>query len=369
MKKDKKKVLISSVLKPINDTRLYEKFGGSLAKKETLQIHICGFKSEVPTDPNITFHPLFHFKRLSIKRFLSYWKYAILLLKVKPHIIICNTFELQLINSIYKILFGAEYYYNLEENYFRNIRYTTNFPTAVRFLLAHAVRLKERLLHPFVNHYFSAELCYLSEMPFIQNKATPILNKFVPTLPSVKRPNRGTKNHFIYSGTIAEQYGIFTIIFFIKSLHTINPDITLTIIGFCANEKTLTSVKETIKNHQYIQLIGGDERVNHQLILAQIQIADFGIICYKKNPSTDNCFPTKIYEYIHYQLPIINLTKNSWSNHNVLDSAVLEINTETENTSRKLEKIKSHHFYKNNASDDIYWESEEKKLFNVLRLD
>ncbi len=362
-------MLISSVLKPINDTRLYEKIGQSLAKKETLEVHICGFHSDLPSDQNITFHPLFQFKRLSISRFLPYWKYAILLFKVKPDIIICNTFELQLFNSLYKILFGAEYYYNLEENYFKNIRYTTNFPIAVRFVLAHAVRLKERLLHPFVNNYFSAETGYLSEMPFIQNKATLILNKFAPTLLPIERYKSSTKNHFLYSGTIAEHYGIFDIIKFIKSLQIINPEIKLTIIGYCANEKTLSVVKDIIKNHNFIELIGGDERVNHQQILDQIQVADFGIICYKNNPSTNNCFPTKLYEYLHYQLPIINLTTNTWSNQKLVSSAILEINTDIENTTNVLEKITSHLFYKNNYSQDIYWESEEKKLFTILRLD
>lgn len=369
MKKQKKIVLISSVLKPINDTRLYEKIGQSLAKKAALDVHICGFVSDVPKDKNITFHPLFNFKRLAIYRFLSYWKYAILILKVKPNIIICNTFELQLINTIYKILFGAEYYYNLEENYFKNIRYTNHFPIAIRFVLSHAVRLKERVLHPFVNHYFSAEKCYLFEMPFIEKKATTLLNKFNLTNTPTPQLKNDSKEHFIYSGTIAEQYGIFDVIKLIKSLHTIEPKIKLTIIGYCANDTTLHLVNEAIKNYSFIKLIGGEKRVNHHYVLEQIQLADFGVICYHNNPSTANCFPTKLYEYLHYKLPIINLTENIWSNRPVLNTAVLTINTTTENTNTILDNIKSHQFYKNNVTQDLYWETEEKKLFHILRLD
>lgn len=369
MNKDKKTVLISSVLKPINDTRLYEKIGRSLAKHPTLKVHLCAHQSDVPQEDNITFHPLFNFKRLSIYRFLSYWNYAILLLKVKPNIIICNTFELQFINSLYKILFGAEYYYNLEENYFRNIRYTNNFPVAIRFVLAHAVRLKERLLHPFVDHYLSAETCYLHEMPFTQKKATPILNKFTPILPYETTQKTRSKNHFVYTGTIAEQYGIFDIISFIKSLHTVCPDIRLTIIGYCAHENTHVAIKSAIKNCAFIQLIGGGSRVNHQEILEQIQHADFGIICYHHNLSTANCFPTKLYEYLHYALPIINLTTNTWSSQEILKSTMLEINPHHENIVELLEQIKSHNFIKNNLPQDIYWATEEQKLFDVLRLD
>ena len=33
-----------------------------------------------------------------------------------------------------------------------------------------------------------------------------------------------------------------------------------------------------------------------------------------------------------------------------------------------LEKIKSHHFYKNNLPQDIYWESEEEKLFTSFTI-
>lgn len=368
MQKSKKTVLISSVLKPVNDTRLYEKIGRSLTKHEYLDIHICGFKSSIPNNQKITFHPIFFFKRLSIWRFLSYWKYAILIIKVKPNIIICNTFELQIINITYKILFGAEYYYNLEENYYRNIRYTSNFNRLFRTPFSLLIRLKEKILHPFVTQYLSAENCYLDEMPFIKEKTTTILNKTTPTPLAISREKNTDKSHFLYTGTIAEQYGIFNIINFIKSIHETDPKYQLTIIGYCPNLNTLSLVKKEIKNQSYITLIGGEQPIDHNAILKHISQADIGIISYINNLSTENCFPTKIYEYLHYKLPIVSLTKNKWSNTDILDTAILEFDF---NSSIKtiIDEINSYDFYTNETPKNIYWESEEKKLFKALRLD
>src|SRR5437660_1638590 len=107
----KTRILIASLLKPVNDTRMYEKMGRSLAKLPDTEIHICGYQSPLPDCPEIHFHPLFHFKRLSFNRLAAQGKYYQLLLKVKPDAIIVNTYELLLVSLTYSILFNAKLYY------------------------------------------------------------------------------------------------------------------------------------------------------------------------------------------------------------------------------------------------------------------
>lgn len=367
LKKAKKIVLISSLNKPVDDIRSYEKIGRSISLSNDHTVHLCGQESLSQNDSKITFHPIFKHSRLSLSRFLPQWKYAILLLKVKPNIIIFNTTELQLFNSLYKILFGAELYYNLEENYAKNIYSTKNFPYGTRTLLSLLTRLKERALHPLVKHYLVAENCYLKEMSFITTKATTILNKFQQEEEIKSSKKNDSKIHFIYTGTIAEQYGIFEVISFVKSAKKFNSNIELTIIGHCANIKTLNRVQKETINASFIHLIGGKNRVPHTQIINAISTADFALINYLPNPSTRDCFPTKIYEYCAHQLPIINLAKNTWSNHQLLlrSSFHFDLNTPS-NFQLQLSTLLEKTYYDKGTPPNIYWKSEEVKLFKIL---
>jgi len=183
---------------------MYEKFGISLAKTNKYEIHIAGFKiadcrllisdfkSEIRNPkslpakalaqageiPNIFFHPLFNFKRLTIKRFFAPWKYYILLLKLKPQLIILNSPELLIVTCLYQIIFGSKLYYDIQENYYRNIACTKVYPPIIRNLIAILVRSIEYITRPFIDHYLLAERNYEREFSFSKGKSTIIENKF-----------------------------------------------------------------------------------------------------------------------------------------------------------------------------------------------
>ena len=71
----KTKVVIASVLKPIDDTRMLEKFGRSFAETNKYAINIIGIESKnTPAFEHIDFEPLKSFPRLSITRLLAQWK-------------------------------------------------------------------------------------------------------------------------------------------------------------------------------------------------------------------------------------------------------------------------------------------------------
>ncbi|MCK5102291.1 MAG: glycosyltransferase, partial [Cyclobacteriaceae bacterium] len=81
----KKVIAIISVLKPVDDTRNFEKIARSLSNTNKYDINIIGFSTiNIPSYPNIAFHPIFNLKRTSIKRLgvpvIIYKK----LLKLKP---------------------------------------------------------------------------------------------------------------------------------------------------------------------------------------------------------------------------------------------------------------------------------------------
>ena len=47
----KKKVLFVAVLKPVNDTRMYEKFARTLAEADSFEVHVVGFRPPKPVAP------------------------------------------------------------------------------------------------------------------------------------------------------------------------------------------------------------------------------------------------------------------------------------------------------------------------------
>ncbi len=56
------KLVIASVLKPVTDTRMYEKIGRSIGQTKKYEVNIIGFyRKNLPVELNIKFNPIFNF--------------------------------------------------------------------------------------------------------------------------------------------------------------------------------------------------------------------------------------------------------------------------------------------------------------------
>jgi glycosyltransferase involved in cell wall biosynthesis len=332
-----------------------------------VEIHIAGFKAIVSKPHyNIHFYPLFNFRRISIQRIWAPWKFYKLLLKVRPQTIIVTTHELLVVTIIYKILFGCRIIYDVQENYFRNIWYGRSFPWLLKHLLAPLVRLKEILSRSFVSHYILAERNYEKEFSFSKGKSTVIENKARKPFAPKARFNPEERIRFLFSGTLAETYGVFEAIALTKALHQLNPRISLAIIGFSPQKKIYERLLEEIKNHHYIHLIGGDNLVPHPQILKEIENADIGLLPYHPDKSTMNCIPTKLYEYLAYRLPMIITQNPLWKEIISQYKAGISIDFYRFDPSSFLHQILTEKFYEIEPEEDIYWESQEEKLFQII---
>lgn len=366
----KRKLIIASVLKPVDDTRMYEKFGLSLGQTTKYEINIIGFcVKNIPQAANITFHPLFNFRRLNISRLAAPFKCFKKYLQLSPELIIINTHELLIVTCAYKILFGCNVVYDIRENYYRNILYTKAFPYLLRPFFAIYVRSKEYLSRLFVDHYFLAEKQYQNEFTFARGRCTIIENKYkaIRSIPAVQKQGEIKEQiTLLFSGTIGESTGVFECIFLAKKLHEEDPKIRLNIIGYCAQKSTLTKVLETIKNSDFITLHGGAELVSHHEILNAIKSADFGVVYYPTNKSTMNTMPTKLFEYLGNRLPMLLQDHQPWVELAEKYNAHIPINIHSINTSELLLQMKNQTFYKRLPKEEILWESEEKKLIEIV---
>lgn len=300
------KILFASVLKPVDDIRIYHKLAKTAAELPYTQVHILGYQSKAqPKSQTITFHPLFNFSRLGFQRLLAPILFLQYAFRIKPDLLIITTHELLWPALLYNLLYQRKIIYDVQENYFLNIRHTTAFPRFVRQIVAAYVKVKEQLAHPFIDHYLLAEKCYREQMPRLNQKATLLQNKAIIIDPIKKQLYSQTEKTFIYSGTISSNYGIFEAIRFIKELHDFGLPLKFKIIGFAAQPQVLKEVQAEIRNYPFISLIGGESPVPANEIQKHMASADFALLPYQLNKSTQGRIPTKFFEYAAFGLPMI----------------------------------------------------------------
>jgi hypothetical protein len=358
----KSRVVIASVLKPVNDARMAEKIGESLAGNQ-FDVHIIGFPAAPLSGKMLTPHPLPYFSRLSARRILMPWKIARKALALRPDVFIITTHELLGAALFVKLITRCSVIYDVQENYFRNILYTRSFPLWIRPLLAWYVRLKEILTARFIDHFFLAERSYASELSFQGAHHTILENKF-------KKPLRAGSQkrkllHLIFSGTLGESTGVFIAIDLATRLHSANSAVTLTIIGYCSRPAELKKIKEAIRPLAFIRLIGGNKLVPHRQILEHLQSASAGIISYPSNPSTSGSIPTKLFEYLGLQLPILLINHPNWIDYCAPYNAAIVFDPAEIDARDILQTLRSKTFY-TVAPRDVFWEAEEPGLIRQV---
>ncbi len=369
-----KRILLASLLKPINDTRLYEKLAVSLSKLPGVQVHIGAFAAPIPgaAPENIHFHPVFHFKRLSAGRLTAQAAYYRLLTNVRPHLIIVSTHELLLVSLLYKARHGARVVYDIQENYALNLRAQQNYGSWLKHVLAFGVRGVEQASAAGIDHFLLAERSYADELPFLKGRYTFVENKYkatsallIPKTPVVI-PESGPLR-LLYSGTIAEEYGIWEAIYLAQQLHLLRPETQLTIIGYCANNRTLRKLQQVCRQSPFIHLIGGDQLVPHGQILEHIRQSHIGLLPYRPNASTFRCIPTKLYEYMAHGLPLLIQQNPVWQGIVQQAEAGLSVDFANLNVNSLYSSLLPASFYSKGIPAAIHWQSEEDKLLQVIQ--
>ena len=362
---EKTKVVIASVLKPIDDTRMFEKFGLSMAKTSKYAINIIGFASKnVRSHEGIQFHTLGNFPRLSWARYFASWKVYRQYLKVKPNIIIVNTHELLMVTVFFKIIFGAKIVYDIRENYLKNIKYTNTFPPILRPFISAWVRFKEVITKPFFNRFILAERVYRKQLGFLPSSAVVIENKYKALQPSkeVQRPLLPDTIDLVYTGN-----GAFEAIDIAKRLHALNPAIRLRLVGYCALKNDLKDLQDAIKEESFIDLIGGDYLVPHEQIVEEIANADFGFVLKKPNNGiNDEKLLTKLFEYTAHHLPIIMLNNPTWIQFCNEFEAGISVDPVNLDAEALLNQMLTGKFYTKGNTQNSLWETEEPKFLDLI---
>jgi glycosyltransferase involved in cell wall biosynthesis len=363
----KTRIVIASVLKPVDDTRMYEKMGLSLASTGKAEVHIIGYPTtSSPTSNDIRFHPLKRFSRVSIGRITAAWVIAIRFIRLKPSVIIVTTHELLLAAVLTKFIRGSRIIYDVRENYYRNIVYTNSFPAVLRYFVAWHVRFKEMITAMFVGHFILAERGYDKELSFPGPRKTVIENKLKRPDGIVQKVNRRvTGSNFLFSGTLAETTGVFKAIELASLLHASDNSIQFTIVGYAAKKDVRTKIREAVKGKPYIRLVGIDTLVPHEEIIKSIQCADVGVIAYPPNKATENSIPTKLYEYLGLTLPIAIVDHKPWVEICDLWDGAVTFQYKSFDASEFLSRLRKKEFY-SKIPQNVFWQDDEHRLITLV---
>ncbi|WP_303311453.1 glycosyltransferase [Hymenobacter sp. BT730] len=370
-------ILLASVLKPLDDTRMYEKFGHTLAQRPGLQVHIAGRATPVPADApaNLHTHVLQAGTRLSWARLTAqatYWK---LLRKLQPDLCIVHAPELLPLTLLWKVLRpNRHFFYDIRENYALNIRTQSVYPSWLRGLLAALVRGLETLAARSASRLILAERSYAEELPFtrpehvtvLENKYQPVANVLPRVTPVKFLP--GQPLELLYSGTISELNGVLEAVAFTKSLRTFWPQAHLTIIGYCQQPDLLQRLATEITTaNGAVTLLGGAVPVPHSQIVAAISNVHLGLLPYQPHPSSWRCIPTKLFEYMAMGLPVLIPNNQLWRTLVEQHQAGLVVNfTDTVATREVGDQLLRQEFYPWGVPADSFWAAEGAKLLSIV---
>jgi hypothetical protein len=364
-------IVIASVLKPVDDPRMFEKYAQSLAASLPASIHIIGFPTsgtpEVST--RIQLHPVTSqpFQRLSLTRLLIPIKILIRCLRLKPNVLIITTHELLVAAVLVKLLLRAQIIYDVQENYYRNIRYGTAFPVVLRMIIAGWVRTKERILKPFIWLFVLAEKSYAHEMPFL-NPAVIVQNKLTSgIIEQFRKTTHQDYHRLLFSGTIAGTTGIEEVVTIFKGLHALDSAFTLTIIGHCPQQSFLLNLRNRLAKCSGIIDRMSEHPIPHAQILREIQKADVGFILYPGNPATQGSLPTKLWEYLALLLPVMIRHSPAAHREVLYYEAGILVPEDPVDPAFLLQVIKDFQPNSTVTAEELCWETEFQQIIEHLK--
>ena len=362
----KKVAVIASVLKPVDDTRMFEKLGLSIRESKKYRVNIIGFGvKNPPVKKGITFHTLYQGKRISLERLLAPVKFLVKLFRIKPDLTIVCTPELLLPAVSYKIIYKSRLWYDVQENYRLNVKHQDAYLGVLKPLLNLGVWLTETFSSRFVDQFLLAERGYAKELAFLGGRQVILENKFVSITPR-GLSDRTADTKMIFSGTCSKENGIVEAISLVTTLYQCGYKVHLTIAGQVPNPQLHKFIEDLADKHDYINLIGSRSLLPHTTTMDLVAQADFGLVAHQPNPSTENCIPTKVYEYLGLGLPMILQQHSYWESIVAPYQAAVVLDYQNFDPKMVWSQIKNTKFYTSKPGAEITWEQEAQKLLAHL---
>lgn len=322
-----KKVIIASVLKPVNDTRAFHKLALSLRETNKYHVNIIGFFAKnTPIEPNIVFTTLQRHHRLHYTRLTASLRFINSVKNYKPDLVVVTTYELLQAAVYLKKRLGFKLIYDVQENYSLNISSNQTLPRWLGKLLGSSVSYLEQLAFPYVDHFVLAERCYELELGLREN-FTVVENKTTiqPVKVSPFTLTPGQALTFVIYGTITPVYGVEEAIDWFIKLSKTEPLFRLTIVGHVPLKTFHQTLLKKVEGHVNIHHILSSTPLPYPQIRDTVSMADVVLLPYQQIASIRYKIPTKLYESLALRKPIIHSPNPLWKDISAPYSAGLEL--------------------------------------------
>lgn len=311
---EKVPVLIASTLKQIKDIRAFGKLALSLGETNKYRLNIIGFSPKKPkSETGIRFFSSMSHFDSALDRLFGQVRFLVCLMRVRPKILICCTYELLPIASFFKPLLGFRLVYDVQENYLANLDFNPGFSPGKKENAEKLIRKAEAIAR--IDLFLLAEKCYTLEMP----EKTPYLvleNKFQGEIQATNRISfKGKKKpRFCISGTITPAFGTWDAIDWFREILKTNPESELLIIGHCPIENFRVKLTQVAREIPQLVLQLDRNPKPHSELMECLQKSDFALLPYQNHPAISGKMPTKLFECAALGVPVLISPNPKWEN-------------------------------------------------------
>lgn len=363
------KIVIASVLKPVNDPRAFSKLGLSLRETNKYHLNIIGFFAKNAINlKNVVFTSIYNASRLHVKRLLVSKDFLAQLAAYRPELVVVTTYELLPAAIWGKKRYNYKLIYDVQENYSFNINDHKTLPFGLRQLMARLVLAVEKKAAPHIDHFLLAEESYQYELPFLK-EFTVLENKFQGTINPVIpfKLDHKKRFHFFISGTLAPSYGIAEAMVWFSLISDKYPGSRLTVMGHA----TLHSYRQRLENVAQ-KIAGIDLQISsfpipHSDILEALKGADIVLLPYLQKASIKYKTPTKLFEALAMGKPVLHSINKRWAKIVMQypgGKATDFINAD--NALLDFEDFLSMTFYQSPPSADLTWDHEKNRWIDLV---
>ncbi|WP_143961078.1 glycosyltransferase [Litoribacter populi] len=364
-----KKVIIASVLKPVNDTRAFHKLALSLRETNKYHVNIIGFFAKnTPNEPNIVFTTLQHNHRLHYTRLTASLRFINFVKSYKPDLVVVTTYELLPAAVYLKKRMGFKLIYDVQENYSLNIKSNKTLPSWLGRILGGSVGYLEEKAFSSIDHFVLAERSYKLELG-LRDNYTILENKTTiqPVKVSPFKLTSGQALTFVIYGTLTPVYGVEEAIDWFLNLSQHEPLFRLTIVGHVPLKSFHQTILEKVEGNVNIHHNLSSTPISYPQILTTASMADVVLLPYQQIASIRYKIPTKLYESLALGKPIIHSPNALWKDISAPYTASLELDFLNPPSSLDfLRQLHAHTFYQNSPGESISWTPESTRWTTLV---
>lgn len=344
-----------------------------MVEVEDNEIHIVARETmEKPSEesPNIHFHSLLPTIYSAFERSTAPFRFLLKVLRLEPDMLVVCTHELLLMALLAKYITGCTLVYDVQENYVLNIESNTTYKGWKQKLVSLLVKIEEKWSRNSIDQFWLAEACYLYEMSIPTDKAVILQNKALSytETKSISFLERG-KIRLLFTGTIAEETGIWEAFALAEQLHQRDSRFELTVVGCCHQPELLEKLKKKASQWPFVIFDVSDTPIVYCKVQEAMSKADIGLVLYRPQLNFQDKMPTKVYEYTAMGLVIVSTFTLLLSNFYRLYQNGILFYDEKDFAEIFIKELQGKVFYPNGNQplEPLLWESEKQKLLEAVK--